>query len=349
MVSAISNFVLVCCFCYKTEKATVNYEVHRPAGILTVWVERGRNLRSPELGLPANVSCRVSWDPVRYMPEKKLERAAKIDKALGSTHEIGATKQMYTANPEWKFLSESDVAKRLKHLLPRDGGGFFDTAEDNTSYVDFPVLQPLKVDHNDLLSLMSWSKSPAAVVFEVKYNDALSLLPGSENTLGEVTIPFSKLTECGEIAGWFKVLESGTKRLVAVGSDETTTNGNGDAASITDDDPQVFVRAKWTVPKPPKEGQKESETEREASLVVQEEMIRSAVSNQIRKVGLVGSSLGALNTVRGLSDNLLMVQNTLGWIFDIIGTIRSAFNFSVRSQCRECLPINLIIICSHSC
>lgn len=329
-----------CAIHLQTEKTAVNYVLHRPAGVLTVWVEKGRNLRSPELGLPANVVCRVYWDPSRYLPESKRKSFARADKAMESSHEIGRTGYVYAMNPKWKSLNASDVTQRLKHLLPSPGedGEFFDAGTlngDIPTSIEFPVLQPIKATrHDELMSLVPWRKSPAALVFEVKYQDTLSFLPGSENTLGEVAIPFSKLSDSGEVCGWFKVLETGTKRLVAVGSgDNDTLLGKKDdkTPTVADEDPQIFIRTRWIAPKAKGEGETETETEREASVVIQEEMIRSALLGKDRnsRVGLVGTSIGAVNTVRGLSDNLLMVQNTLGWILDIIGSIRSMFNFSV--------------------
>lgn len=311
--------------------------------MLTVWAEKGKNLRSPELGLPANMFGRVYWDPTRYLPEQKRKSFVSIDNSAGSTHEIGRTGYMYTMNPEWKTLTGSDMAKRLKHLLPSPGDNgniFFDTTAPNdqsSASIEFPVLQPIKMNrHDELLSLDSWKKSPAALVFEVKYQDTLSFLPGSENSLGEVVLPFSKLCDSGEVSGWFKVLDTGTTRLVALGTDDQLLGNkskNGDKSEVADDDPQIFIRAKWIAPKAKKEGESETETEREASVVIQEEMIRSALLSKDRvkaQAGFVGTSVGAFNTVRGLSDNLLMIQNTLGYILDLLGSIRSIFNFSVR-------------------
>jgi len=298
--------------------------------MLSVWVERGRNLRSPELGLPANVLCRVYWDPTRYLPEHKRKKVISIDKAAGSRHEIGTTGYLLTLNPVWNRLSSSDEAKRLKHLVPSPGDGlFFDAStDDSTAAVEFPVLQPIRRNQNDLLYLDSWNRSPAAVVFEVKYQDALNILPGSESSLGEVAIPFAKLCDSGEVSGWFKLLESGTSRLVALGTAPLVDDESLDVVGV---DPQIYLRVRWVGPKARSDG--ETETEREASAVIQEELIRSAfLSRERSKGGLVTTSLGALNTVRGMSDNLLMVQNTLGSILDAIGSVRSIFNFSVSSR-----------------
>jgi len=323
--------------------------------VLSVLVEKGRNLRSPELGLPANVVCRVYWDPTRYLSESKKKGIVKGDISAESTHEICTTGYVYAMNPKWTSLNASDVAKRLKHLLPSPGqdGDFFDvktTNGDKSAGIEFPVLQPCRSNPKDeLLSLVPWSDSPAAVVFEVKYQDTLSFLPGSENALGEVVIPFSSLSEKGEVCGWFKLLELGTKRLVAVSSEEEDpVLGENDqtlATKTAEDEPRIYIRARWTPPAGKGDGEIETETDREASIVIQEEMIRSTLlsKNRSSKAGFVGSSLGAVNTVRGLSDNLLMVQNTLGWILDFLGTIRCIFNFSVR-RCRD-----LCALCRRCC
>lgn len=292
-----------------------------------VTVERGRNLRSPDLGLPGHVGCRVYWDPTRYLPEKKRKTVVDIDMATGARHEIGMTKFVYKTSPDWPGVVESEAAKRLKQLLPSaaDGSFFGDsTSREESKGVELPILQPIKADDENGIKLQSWSKSPAAVVFEVKFQDTISLLPGSEYSLGEVAIPFSELSETSEISGWFEVLEVGTTRVVARGSDEA--QGSFGGGHEEDDAPQIFLRVKWTPP----ERHDATETEREASIVIQEEMIRSAILSKERKLGLVGTSLGAFNTVRGLSDNLLLVQNTLGGVLDVVGSIRNAFNFSVR-------------------
>jgi hypothetical protein len=236
-------------------------------------------------------------------------------------HEVGSTNFMYTTNPTFARIDASDVARRLKHLLPSDGdGGFFpDDNPNSEGTVTFPVLQPVSLPRPGAIPIVDpWSDSPGAVVFEVNFQDTISLLPGSMYVLGEVVVPLAKLTQHGEISGWFQVLEAGSTRFVALGA----------AGLDSSDTPQIYFRAAWTPPSSHSGGY--NDTEREASVVIQEEMARSAVASKETKLGLVGSSMGAINTVRGLSDNLLLVQNALGLILDAIGSFRNAFNFTVR-------------------
>lgn len=318
----------------------MDYSIHRPAGVLTAGVERGANIRSLDLGLPGNVCCRIYWDPTRYMTETKRQEASTLDAATSCAHEIATTDYAYSTSPVWNSLIESDEAKRLKQLLPNHSNDeyFEASSNDNAPLADFPVLQPFVKKNDETFSLIPWRKSKGAVVFEVKFQESLSLLPGSEYSMGEVVIPFSKLSRNSSISGWFKVLEPGTTRLVALG----TSNDKMDLeVSQTEDGPLLHLSVKWSPPKSsldamererddePSSPKLINETEREASLVIQEELIRAAMMNKDRKFGLVSTSLGAFNTVRGLSDNLLLVQNTLGSILDVIGSLRSAFNFTV--------------------
>lgn len=246
-----------------------------------------------------------------------------LDKTTGTRHAIGSTNYLYATNPIWGKVLASEESKRLKHLLPNNGdGGFFDTSRSNeTADVDFPILQPISLTRGEIPTLIPWDESPGAIVFEVKFQDTISFLPGSEYTIGEVVVPLSKLSQHKELSGWFQVLEVGGTRMVALGS-----RGTAD----TNDVPQICIRITWSPPRAPVGAP--SDTEREASFVIQEELLRSALAMKDRKLGFVGSSLGALNTVRGLSDNLLLVQNTLGSVLDLIGSIRSVFNFSVSRR-----------------
>jgi hypothetical protein len=222
---------------------------------------------------------------------------------------------VYAVNPTWSKMIESDVTKRLKQLLPSQGG-FFEISErdDKSSEIEFPVLQPFKADSEGLYSLKPWTSSVAGVIFEVKFHDVLSLLPGSEYTLGEVCIPFSDLAKSGEMSGWFTVVGTSTDRQTS-------------SSPPTDDSPQIFLRLRWI---PPGEGNDRShETEREVSSVIQEELMRSAIMSREQKFSVVGSSIDAFNSVRGIRGNLLWVQNTLAMALDTVESLRNTFNFSV--------------------
>ena len=63
---------------------------------------------------------------------------------------------------------------------------------------------------------------------------------------------------------------------------------------------------------------KERDTRREESVFKQEEMIRSSIIQGESRRGVIGSSLGAISSVRGLTGHLAMVQNTLGQILDTV-------------------------------
>jgi hypothetical protein len=326
--------------CRKEGDVSVNYTLHRPIGSIDVAVLRGKHLRSRELGLTGKIGCQIYWDPVRYGNESTKKATTSLDKAAASNHQIGSTDSHYTAEPVWDEIHDSDESRRLKQLLPSKGD-FFESSQDITDSraLQFPILQPFKVmkssmnDSNRYLNgrLEPWATSPGAVVFEVRFQDILNSLPGFDDVLGEVAIPFSKLAEAGEISGWFKVLEVGVTR-VAPGEDEALIKPSPAAPSGENADsvagnetPQIFLALKWT---PPDTTTEPTETDREASVVIQEEFVRSSIISRANKVDLVGSSIGALNTALGIGGNVQFVQNTLGSLMDILEGIRNAFNFT---------------------
>jgi hypothetical protein len=65
--------------------------------------------------------------------------------------------------------------------------------------VAFPMLQPIRSIQDEVFLLSPWESSGGAIVFEVRFVDVLSLIPGSEYSLGEVAIPLSNLVDSGEI------------------------------------------------------------------------------------------------------------------------------------------------------
>lgn len=316
----------------QAEKVAVKYTLHRPVGLVSVGVLRGKNIRSPELGLPGNVGCRVYWDPTRYATEKRKKAAIALDKSAAATHDIGSTKFMYAMNPVWNQMTESAGAKRLQLLLP-NGGDFFDTTRRETQKeaIEFPILQPFE-ESNTLAALVPWTSSSGALVVEVKFHDVLT-----DYAVGEVSIPFSRLAKAGDLEGWFHVLDVGSTRVLPASTQEgnqgtSLDSGARKAKEAVDESPQIFLRIKWTAPEHSAERVENElilESQREASFVIQEEMVRSAVMSQQQKFDVVGSSIGAINRFRGLSGNLLLVQNTLGLILDTLEAFRNAFNFSV--------------------
>ena len=312
-------------------------------------IVKGRNIRSPELGLPGNVACVIYWNPTRLLDEKLKKRTIDIDGSAGASHEMGSTNYMYAVNPIWERMEESEETKRLKLLMPTEKGAFFDqSAEtDRGEMVDFPVLQPLGKRGN-LHCLEPWDSSGAAVVVEVKFTDILNIIPGSEYSVGDLAIPFSDIVRDGKISGWFDINISGqeetsTKILKPMSLEEEAD----ESEKISNNDkPQIYVKATWV---PPEERRGVvAETVKEASHAIQEELVRAALysQQQSEKLGIVGSSLGALNSVRGISSNLQMIQNTLGSTLDLCESCIHAFDFTV------CLfdywPVDNIIICSFS-
>ena len=301
----------------KSSAAPEYLALHRPVGLLKTIVGGGKNIRSPEMGLPGNVSCRVSVDLARYCDENDRKLLSAIDAAVGPPHIVGSTEQVYSTSPKWKFLEETVETKRLKKVIPSKGG-FFDNSElkENVSELDFPILQPIsRNSKTEGLELRPWSDSKAALVFEVVFHDFAAILPGSEYSLGEVAVPVSEIVEHGELSGWYKISHNPSSEFFAL-------SGNHNEEEI----PAISVGMRW-VPPAKVEGLP-ADVEREASIVMQEELSRAVKLAQKKNVGLVGSSLGAINTVRGISGYILAIQNGLGSLLDIIETARSLVNFS---------------------
>lgn len=311
----------------------MNYDIHRPIGNLRLCVVKGRNIRSPELGLPGNVGCRIFWDPTRLMNEKRKTRMLETDESTKASHEVGSTNYVYAMNPAWDEMIESEGTKRLKLLMPTEKGAFFDqsTDSDDSESIDFPILQPIGKS-GDIHRLEPWDSPGAAVVIEVQFTDLLNMLPGSEYSVGDVTIPFADIVKNGKISGWYDIKIPGEEDLeIKIPQPELHKKESATEISSSEDRPQLFIKASWL---PPKDGSNVSvETVREASLAIQEEMVRSALLSlrESEKLGILGSSLGALNTVRGISANLQVVQNKLGSTLDLIECCVHVFDFTVCS------------------
>jgi hypothetical protein len=154
-----------------------------------------------------------------------------------------------------------------------------------------------------------------------------------DDVLGEISIPISKIAENGEIKGWFQVLDPGSTHVLPVG-------GTEDGEVADNDAPLVYLHFKWNCPD---SSSTIDDTDREASIVVTEELIRTAAKTAASKIDLIGSSIGAFNTMRGLTGNIAAIQNTLGTVLDIVEGLRNSFNFTV---CQKMLP-RLIRYLSH--
>lgn len=331
------------------KKVSVRCAVHRPVGKIEISITQGKNIRSKDLGLPGSVGCRVFFDPIRYLNDKKKATIVAIDSSAATVHDIGTTDYQFTQQPQWQKFFESEECKRLKYLLPDESVFFGSTPEETTTpqpsprppVLQFPVLQPFAARSKELdgagrllhSELEPWSSSPAAVVVEVRFQDILNAL-GFDDALGEVCIPISKLIENGEIRGWFRVMEVGSTIVSPVEEipkevDDRDREGAVSTKAIgpNEQHPLIYLQLKWI---PPGKPEKVEETDRMASIVIQEELIRSTILAQKNRLDLVGSSIGAFNTVRGLRGNVQLIQNSLGAALDVIESIRNAFNFTVR-------------------
>ena len=306
-------------------ESSVDRSLHRPLGFIQLSVPKGRNLWSRDLGLPGSVGCHVFWHPHRYCVNKEAAMVlSSTDKLLMSHHDVGDTNYVYTANPEWEILKESNDCMRLHEIIPPEtGAGQTGERDRNDDYVEFPVLQPIqdRADNADganspqiAISLSPWTTLPGAIVVQVRFADVINMLPGFEDVLGEVAIPVSNIIQKGGYRGWFQVVEAGSKHFVRC--DENDGAGT----------PRIFVDVKWK--EPVSTDYHVPDAAREASIMVAEEMLRAAVRNSRRRLNFIGSSMGALNTVRGLGETIQSIQNTLGNAVDVVERVRNLFNFT---------------------
>lgn len=342
------------------KKVAVKYSVFRPIGRLHVSVLRGKNIRSRDLGLPGSAGCRVYWDPFRYCEnEKKKASLISIDSSMSASHDMGRSNFQYSASPEWYEVQESEETKRLQQLIPRQGEFFgsqletsgdgahsslSETNAESPATCVFPVLQPIRVGQqkgsvhgkeggDQTVDLDSWESTTSAVVVEVRFQDVLNRLPGFDDVLGEVSFPLSQIIKDGETRGWFRVTdpESASDGRPRV-DNYIKSSVNAEAVQNEQTEPEVYVKIKWI---PPESNDDNIDSEREASVVIAEEMIRSASQAKSNGIDLMGSSIGAFNTVTGLSGHVHMIQNALGSTLDIVESIRNAFNFTVRCWCNR--------------
>lgn len=322
----------------RVEGGSVGYTVHRPIGIVSVSVSRGRDLISRDLGIAGKVSCRVFWDGTRYAEDTERKDIIAADKSAEVPLEIGSTPTLYTTNPDWNEMLESTATKRLKQLIPSAESDFFQSSSE-TYYsekvmdLSFPVLQPFDLtgQHKDVKgrlvdgTLQPWESSKGAIVMQIIFQDFLNNLPGFDHTLGEVVFPFSELIANGEINGWFQIVDVGSMMIIpldAADVDEETICG------ISQTVPRIYLHLKWTPPVPTFETVQYNDSERETSVAVQEELVRSSTLFKEQTFDLVGSSIGAVNTALGIGGTVQGIQNTLGSILDVVEALINAFNFT---------------------
>jgi hypothetical protein len=288
--------------------SSVEQSLHRPIGYIVVSIKKGRYLRSRDLGLPGSVGCHVFWHPLRYCnDDDSAKLLSATDKILMSHHDIGDTNYLYTANPDWNFLKESDDCKRLHYdPFPENSDVAMNDETFAGDYIEFPMLQPIRKEIRGAestspldasVSLAPWTDLPGAIVIQVRFADVINRLPGFEDVLGEVTIPVAKIIEKGDYRGWFQVVEVGTKHIVRCDENDGSET------------PRLFLELKWKQPPPSNDDL--SNVNREKSMMVAVEMARAAQKNSRNNLDIIGSSIGALNTVRGIGDGVQSIQNTL--------------------------------------
>jgi len=314
----------------KVEGNTVDCKIHRPKGIIVISVGKGRNLLNQELGIAGNTSCRVIWDPLRFVDEKTKILLAGNGIDVDTPFEMGNTPTIYTSDPNWGGIEESSIAKRLNQLLPSAKNDFFETStsdEVDTNALVFPILQPIRYTNGkrDEGKLDAWESSKGAIVLQVRFQDFFNNLPGFDHVLGEVVIPFNELAVEKEIEGWYQVLPVGTNSNVFLEDHEVD---GGDLFCGTNiDPPRIYVNLKWNPPtisavNNPDDG------ERELSNVIEEEFVRSSILYKESKINLVDSSIDAVSKALGIGGTVQVVQNTLGSIVDSVEGFINLINFT---------------------
>lgn len=298
----------------KIESVVVDYSLHRPVGQVQLTLNAGRNMVSPEHGLPGGVCCHVIWDPVRLLDEKERKRWQKVDEAALST-EIARTSVVYSTAPNWDVLELSALVSRLQQVLSNNKE--LSAAPAAKNCVAFPVLQPFK-DESSGLQLRPWEQSRGAIVIQVRFSEVVQLLPGSDYLIDEICIPLTELLKKGQIIGWFKVVNrDSTNKLVRATDDDGTH--------------QLHFELRWMAPM---DGSVQGRTIEE-SVFIQEELVRAARLNRQQKPSFLGSSLSAIDTMRGVGSNVTVVHNTIGVLLDAIESAVNAFNFTVCVRLRE--------------
>lgn len=331
------------------KKIQKNHSINRPIGILNIGEIRAKHLKTRELGLPGSFYATISYDPVRYADENTKASLAKIDTSSTCSHQIGSTiSPGMTSHPVWTNFQESADLMRFRYLLPdfQSLGSHLSQDDGEQSLkVVYPILQPLTEDdgiapeeeevdgkQRSPIQLMPWEASHGAIVIQVRFSDVLGSLI-FDNVLGEVVVPLAKLAGSRRaVEGWFRLLDVGTRDTVPGDSVEDTADDvvetessfskkGGNANKLPRIDlPEVYLKAKFS----PNVGSL-SPSDKESSKVICEELVRTASLSQENGVGVIGSSLSTLNTVRTLGGTL---QNQLCFVVDMVEKARNAFNFS---------------------
>jgi len=317
----------------KVEGNVIGYTIYRPRGTIRVRVTRGRNLLSPELGIAGNTSCKVIWDSVRFAADDQMkEQIVRSDKSAHTPLEIGNTSTLYTADPDWIGMEESGITKKLNQLLPSTENDFFESSFasiKNTGIEElaFPILQPFEIICRSSCDarLKAWESSKGAIVLQVKFQDFFNNLPGFDQVLGEVIFPFCDLARKREIKGWFQILDVGTTSTSLLEDHEV--EGEALNCGMTLNPPKVYMHLRWEPPLISMTNDP-NDDEKEMSLAIQEELVRSSILSKDDKFNLIDSSIGAVNKALGIGGTVQVIQNTLGSILDLIEGVINILNFT---------------------
>jgi hypothetical protein len=306
----------------KEENIVLEHSVHRPVGEIGISISAGRNISSLEFGIAGSVMCRAFWNTEGLKSNDERERG----NARPIVHEIGSTDRVYSTNPVWKEAKESSLTKRLRSIKHFNRDSAERNGSTDTPQFIFPVLQPSNTYDEGLPVLEPWESSMCTIDIEVDFTDIISIFPDSEATAGVISIPFTEVYKQKEIKGWFKLKHP------------DTVSSHCSPVSDNDGTPQVYMKLWWTPPinENNEDIEKESDTNREESVFIQEEMMRSAIIQAEARRGVIGSSLGAISSVRGLTGHLAMVQNSLGQVLDNVEAICNAVTFTVRASFDNC-------------
>ena len=189
------------------------------------------------------------------------------------------------------------------------------------------------------LSLMPWEQSFGAVVIQVRFSDVLGM-ELFDNTLGEVVIPLAKLAGSGRaVEGWFRLLSVGTTDTIPgeESPDESAVELEGEESETESEEgedspapvvafPELYVNIKFSSNALGGGDGMSLSDDMESFKVICEEMSRTASIAQSNSIGVIGSSLNTINTVRSLGGKL---QNQISVVVDMVERVRNAFNFSV--------------------
>ena len=305
-----------------------------------------------EHGLPGSLVSTVSYHPLKFADENLKRDLLSCDPSAKSTYHIGETESStVTSSPVWEQMLLSDDVQRLKQLLPSTNflsrDEFFSNGEElvddvltsrknQESSLQYPLLQQIKSSNimESQVELIPWKDSTGAIIIQIRFSDVLNKLPLFDQILGEVTIPLSRLVLEKDIEGWFKVELKGTPQSIETSIDHEVNEEDSDSDNEHDQKtikysngsghPQIYIKVKLFIP-----NSSSTDIDRETSIVVTEQMARSANLSEEKGIGFIGTSINTFNTVRGVSGNVQYLQNQLGNALDMIEMVQNAFNFAV--------------------